>query len=77
MNWVSISQKTAFFIVTAVETSNLIIKQVIPLTLKRGPGSTLLVELPRVLLRLAFRGLTQMFVDSRSPFPDMLSISAE
>jgi hypothetical protein len=30
-----------------------------------------------VLVRLAFRGLTQIFVESRSPFPDMFSISAE
>lgn len=47
------------------------------LTLKRGPGSMLLVDPPRVLVRLPFRGFTQIFVDSSSPFADMFIISAE
>ena len=47
------------------------------LTLKRGPGSVLLVEPPRVLVRLPFRGLTQIFVESRSPLVDMFKISPE
>lgn len=47
------------------------------LTLKRGPGRMLLVDPPRVLVRLPFRGFTQIFVVSRSPLIDMFIISAE
>jgi hypothetical protein len=51
--------------------------KILALTLKRGPGSMLLVEAPRVLVRLPFRGLTQTLVESRSPLADMFNISPE
>jgi hypothetical protein len=72
-NWYKKNKSLAY----SIEVTPLKVYKILALTLKRGPGSMLLVEAPRVLLRLPFRGLTQMFVESRSPLVDMFNISPE